>query len=347
MTQFVFGRTKTGHTVTGYCLENSRGAEATILDYGCTVQSLRVPDAEGRLTDVVLGYDTIGEYEENGGYAGAAIGRVANRIGGAEFSLNGETYRLARNDGENHLHGGLKGFDKCIWSAVIKGDAHVFSRRSPAGEENYPGSLDVKITYTLTDDNALRITYDADTDADTIINLTNHSYFNLNGKGSVLGHSLQVLADRFLENDPYCLPTGKLLPAKGTPFDFGEPKQIGRDIDAACTQLTRCGGYDHNFVLSDPVEMKRAAVLHSAESGIRMTVLTTQPGLQVYSGNSLTPRKGKNGVSYGRRDAICLETQVFPNAMAHTHFPSPVLKKNEHYHTETCYQFEISDKQTC
>jgi aldose 1-epimerase len=353
--KFDFGRTRDGRVVTGYRLENARGAAATILDYGCTVQALHVQslcarDATGALVDVVLGYDTVGEYEDNDGCAGAVIGRFANRIGGSSFTLGGSTYRLARNDGENHLHGGLKGFDKVIWHAEEQGDTLVFTRLSPDGEENYPGNLSVRVAYTLTGDNALRLVYDADTDADTVVNLTNHSYFNLNGKGSVLGHSLQVFAGAVTENDAHCLPTGRLLETAGTPFDFGEPKQIGKEINAPDIQLKNGGGYDHNFVLAggdwsrETAALTKAAALYSPESGIRMTVLTTEPGLQVYSGNGLTLRKGKNGAFFGRRDGLCLETQVWPNAMTFPHFPSPVLRKGEHYHSETVYRFDVLEE---
>lgn len=340
ISHYVFGQTKDGKAVNAYCLANSCGALATILDYGCTVQSLKVPNAQGGLTDVVLGYDTIEEYENNDGYLGAAIGRFANRIGKSEFTLGGKTYALARNDGENHLHGGIKGFDKYIWSASANGDTLEFSRISPDGEENYPGKLTVKITYELTDENALKIFYDAETDADTVINLTNHSYFNLNGSGSALTHTLQVFAEQFTENDDHCLPTGKILTTLGTPFDFSTPKTVGLDIDADDIQLHNGNGYDHNFVLSASAELKKAAVLYSPESGIEMTTLTTLPGMQVYSSNWLSPRKGKNGSQIDRRCAICLETQVFPNALACPNFPSPILRAGEHFHTETVYRFE-------
>ncbi|NLA85713.1 MAG: galactose mutarotase, partial [Clostridiales bacterium] len=237
MRQYIFGRTIDGRDVTAWRLENTRGAAATILDYGCTVQSLLIPNARGGLTDAVLGYDTAAEYEENGGYAGAVIGRVANRIGKSEFTLNGSTYRLARNDGENHLHGGIRGFDKAFWKAEAGQNTLALSRLSPDGEEGYPGNLEVTVTYLLNEDNALRIVYDAVSDDDTLINLTNHSYFNLNGEGSVLGHYLQINASTFTENDRDCLPTGRLLPSAGTPFDFREPKPIGRDIEAPDIQL--------------------------------------------------------------------------------------------------------------
>lgn len=349
MTQCLFGRTKNGEAVTAYCLKNRRGASVTIMDYGATILSICVPNAQGGFTDVVLGYGTIQEYEENDGYIGAAIGRVANRIGGGMLTLGGKTCRLAQNDGENHLHGGLKGFDKVLWDAAAEENALVFTRVSPDGEENYPGNLAVKITYVLTGGNELRIVYDAVSDADTVVNLTNHSYFNLNGSGSVLNHELEVCAERITENDQHCLPTGKLMSTAGTPFDFSKPKRLGRDIDAPDLQLLYGGGYDHNFILSesfrlsDTPELKKAAVLFSPESGIRMTTLTTLPGMQVYTGNSLTPRKGKSGRCIDRRCAVCLETQVWPNGMAYAHFPSPVLRKHETYHTETVYRFEPSN----
>ncbi len=343
MTHNIFGQTKSSDVVTAYCLTNKRGASATILDYGCTVQSLSVPNAQGGLTDVVLGYDTVAQYEENGSYLGAVIGRVANRIEKSEFTLNGKTYHLAQNDDENHLHGGIKGFDKYIWDASENGNSLELTRVSSDCEESYPGNLCVKITYELTDDNELHITYDADTDADTVANLTNHSYFNLSGKGTALNHELQVFAEQITENDKACLPTGKLLSTAGTPFDFSEPKTLGRDIDLDDAQLVNGHGYDHNFVLSDTATLKKAAILSSAETGIAMTTLTTLPGMQAYSGNWLKPHKGKNGSQIDRRYAVCLETQVFPNAMACTNFPSPILRKGEHFHTETTYRFETTN----
>ncbi|MFB0919739.1 MAG: aldose epimerase family protein [Oscillospiraceae bacterium] len=342
MTHYIFGYTKTGEPVTAYCLCNSSGASAVILNYVCIVQALSVPNAQGGLTDVVLGYDSVSEYEENSCYLGAAIGRVANRIGSSEFTLNGESYQLAKNDGVNHLHGGIKGFDKYIWDAGEEGSLLKFTRLSPDGEENYPGNLKVCISYELTEENELRITYDADTDKDTVVNLTNHSYFNLSGRGTALAHSLQVFAEEFTENDVACLPTGKILKTAGTPFDFSESKQIGRDIGLDDTQLRNAGGYDHNFVLSDKAELKKAAVLISPETGIRMTTYTTLPGIQLYSGNFLTPHKGKNGNPIDYRSAVCLETQVFPNALACPHFPSPILRKDGHYHTLTIYRFDTS-----
>ncbi len=334
-----YGTTKTGEAVSAYRLTNRLGASAVLLDYGCTVQSLCVPDKTGVLTDVVLGFETVSEYEAHDAYLGALIGRFANRIGGGELTLNGRRYELAKNDGENHLHGGLRGFDKFVWNAEIAGDALVFRRLSPDGEENYPGNLSLQVTYTLTEDNALRIVYEAETDADTLVSLTNHSYFRLGG-ADVLGHELQVFADAYTENDASCLPTGRILPVAGTPFDFRTPKAIGRDIAADDEQLLRGRGYDHNYVLSDTAVLKRAAVLFCAESGIRMTVFTTLPGMQVYSANMLGARPGKSGRPLFPRGAVCLETQMFPNAPAQPHFPSAVLKKGEHLRTETVYHFD-------
>ena len=337
VSKFWFGETRSGQPVTAYRLENSAGASVTVLDYGATVQSLCVPNGSGGVTDVVLGYDTVAEYEENDGHMGATIGRMANRIGGAAFRLNGQTYRLAKNDGENHLHGGIQGFDRHFWEADPLGDSAVtFSRLSPDGEEGYPGNLQVTVTFTLTPQNALRIQYDADTDLNTIVNLTNHSYFNLNGQGTVLNHSLQVFSNRITENGAGCLPTGKLLEVAGTPFDFRTPKEIGADIHAADAQLQCVSGYDHNFVLTG----KTAAALCSSTSRIKMLVETDMPGMQVYSANYLSDRLGKYGVLMGPREAVCLETQLFPNAMNCYGFPSPVLHAGQHLHSETAFIFQ-------
>ena len=357
ITSFSFGQLADGTEVTAYRIENSVGTSVTLIDYGATVQSLKVPDCTGKLTDVVFGYDTAAEYEANDGFLGATIGRVGNRIGGAQFSLNGTTYRLADNNNGNCLHGGVRGFDKYMWkgeavpakdgasgaaeagafgAAGAAGDSVVFTRVSPDGEENFPGNLAVRVTFTLTPDNALRIRYDADTDRDTLVCLTNHAYFNLEGKGSVLDHMLTVHADRFCENDPYCLPTGKLLPVEGTPFDFRTEKSIGRDIQADDVQLHNGGGYDHCYVLSG----LNAAVLTAPGTGIRMRVFTDLPGMQVYSGNFLTTRKGHGGQVFGYRDAVALETQLFPNAMNCYGFPSPVLRAGRHLESETVYAFD-------
>lgn len=337
ITSFPFGKTAGGYDVMAWRIENGR-MSATFIEYGAAVQSLTVPDKNGVPVDVVLGYRTVKEYEENSGFVGATIGRFGNRIGNAEFSLDGKHYQLAKNDGENHLHGGLKGYDKQLWQGSITAENTVtFSRLSPDGEENYPGNLTVSVSYTLAE-NALIICYDADTDADTIVNLTNHSYFNLNGGDSVLAHQLQISAEHITENDAHCLPTGRFLPVENTPFDFRLSKPIGRDIASADIQLHYGTGYDHNFVLTGAWD---AAVLWSKESGIRMTMHTDRPGVQFYSANNLDPRFGKDGKLWGYRQAVCLETQLFPNAMRYYGFPSPVLHAGQHLHSETSYVFGL------
>ncbi len=330
-----FGSLRDGTPVTAARMENACGCAAVILDYGATVQSLLIPDARGVPVDVVLGYDTAADYEAGGCFLGATIGRVGNRIGGARFSLNGETYSLAKNNGDNHLHGGTRGFDKRMWRMAAQDGSLLCERLSPDGEEGYPGNLSVRVTFTLTDGNALRIQYDADTDRDTLVSLTNHSYFNLNGSGSALGHRLQINAERFCENDALCLPTGRLLSVAGTPFDFRAEKEVGAEIHTDHIQLRRFGGYDHNYVLSSA----RAAILTGEKSGIRMTVETDLPGMQLYSANALTEQKGKNGGTMGPHGALCLETQLFPNAMNCWGFPSPVLRAGRRLHSETSFVF--------
>ena len=334
---FVFGTLPGGETVTAGVLKNKNGMSVTVLNYGATIQSLCVPDRNGVPVDVVLGYDTAAEYAERDAYLGATIGRVGNRIGGAEFSLNGTTHRLAKNDGDNHLHGGVRGFDKHLWDLTVVGDSILCERLSPDGEEGYPGNLSVKVLYTLTDDDRLILTYDACSDRDTLVNLTNHSYFNLAGEGTILDHLLQVNAERFCEGDEGCLPTGQLLPVNGTPFDFRTAKKIGKDIEADDVQLKRAGGYDHNFCLSG----KRAAVLSSEATGIEMTVETDLPGLQVYSGNFLNEHPGKSGRPNVWRGGLCLETQLYPNAMECYGFPSPVLRAETPLHSETSWSFRV------
>lgn len=332
-----FGVTSRGEAVTAWELENACGAKAVLLDYGATVQSLIVPDRDGQGVDVALGYDTLAEYEANGDYLGATIGRVGNRIARSRFSLDGREYVLAANDGENHLHGGTRGFDKCVWDAAERDGKLVFSRLSPDGEEGYPGALDVSVSFTLTDENALVIAYDADTDAVTPVSLTNHSYFNLNGGGDILGHRLTLNAERFCEGSPACLPTGRLADVSGTPFDFRAGRVLGDAMAEENAQTALFGGFDHNFVLSGA----HAAEVYSPATGIVMDVCTTLPGVQLYTANSLDERAGKNGTRMGPHGALCLETQVFPDGMNHYGFPSPLLHPGEHLHTETVYAFSV------
>lgn len=335
-----FGKTARGENVTLFEIGTPE-LTARVLDYGATVQALLVMDKNGKPVDVVLGHDTIEGYETHDGYLGACVGRVANRIGGAEFTLNGKTYPLAKNDGQNHLHGGLRGFDKYIWDAEVLEDGVKFSRVSPDMEEGYPGNLAVSVTYRV-ENGALVITYDAKSDRDTLCNLTNHSYFNLNGGGSVLSHVLQINAEQFLENSNQCMPTGKILSVDGTPFDFRAPKPVGQDIGANDQQLQNCGGYDHNFCLPDTGELVEAAVLSGPKSGITMKTLTTMPGMQLYSANFLGPWAGKGGTMYDKRGAVCLETQFYPNAMRCEGFRKPILKVGEAYHQVTVYAFSAN-----
>ena len=332
---FVFGKLSAGEPVPAVRIVNRSGASAVILSYGAALQSLTVPNAHGGFTDVVLGYDSAEEYERNDSFLGATIGRFANRIGGASFSLGGKTYVLAKNDGLNHLHGGIRGFDKQLWTLEAAENSVVCTRISPDGEEGYPGTLNVRVCYTLDEKNTLTVSYDAVSDKDTLVNLTNHSYFNLSGKGDVLRHELRLNAERFLENDGGCLPTGTILSVENTAFDFQESKAIGRDLFAPEEQLKRGKGYDHNFILSGT----HAARLLCSETGICMDVITDLPGVQLYTSNCLTSRRGKGGAEIGKFSGVCLETQLFPNAMNCWGFPSPVLRAGVSLHTETKYCF--------
>lgn len=332
----MFGTTTAGEKVTAYRMENASGASVTILDYGATVHSICVPDKNGDMRDVVLGYDTVAEYETDDGYLGATIGRMCNRVGKGVFSLNGVTYHLAINCGENHSHGGLCGFDKKMWAVRELEDALEFSLFSPDGEEGYPGNLNVRVTFRFAEDNRLVIAYDAVSDQDTIINFTNHGYYNLNGGGSAMEHELQIFAERFLETDEGGLPTGKYLDVEDTPFDFRKPTIVAENICGSHPQLTIGNGYDHTYVLSG----RKAAVLYSPQSGISMTVTTDLPGMQLYTSNYLTERAGKNGCTMRPRNAVCLETQLFPDGMAHYSFPSPVIRAGEAVHFESEYAFE-------
>lgn len=334
-----FGTTADNVLVSQYTIRAADGAEVQILDYGCTIRSIQVPDRDGHLVDVCLGYDTIGEYETNNGYFGAVIGRHANRIQAGCFRLNGEDYRLVCNDGPNHLHGGQKGFDKYVWAAEKLSNGVRFLHSFPDGDEGYPGNLDVCVTYTWEDGHRLHLHYEAVSDRDTVLNMTNHCYFNLSGEGTIRNHELCLYSSHFTKNDKNCLPDGCILPVAGTPFDFTLPKSIGCDLDRQEPQLLWCGGYDHNFILDDLGNLKKAGWLWSPQTGIRMDIETTQPGIQLYTGNVLTDRMGKDGRLYGKNGALCLETQHFPNSMAHPNFPSVILNKGEKYRQDTIYIF--------
>lgn len=344
MSKRFFGTSPEGIYVYLYTIENSKGMKAEVLNYGGIIVSLYVPDKDGKFTDVVLGCDDLENYYKCP-FFGAIIGRHANRIEKAVFELNGREYRLAKNDGNNHLHGGIKGFDKVVWDVQEHtGNSIRMHYLSHDGEEGYPGNLDVTVTYTITEDNGLLIDYKARSDADTVVNLTNHSYFNLSGHdhGSILKHQVKINADKFTVNNEECIPTGEIISVDGTPLDFREFRPVESGIDADNIHI-KCGcGYDHNFVLNvSGKEPELAAEVYDPLSGRRMKVYTTKPGVQFYSGNHLKGDVvGKGGVRYQKRSGLCLETQYFPNAMKHKHFPSPVLKAGELYHHITIYKFE-------
>jgi aldose 1-epimerase len=344
-----FGKTADGAKVDIYTLTNTSGAEARILTYGGTVVSLKVPDKNGTLGDVVLGYDSIADYEKHTAYFGALIGRYANRIANARFTLNGKEYKLASNNGPNHLHGGPKGYNRVVWSARSSTDANGanldLTYLSRDGEEAYPGNLKINVVYTLTEKNELKIVYSATTDKDTIVNLTQHSYFNLAGagNGTVLDHELTVNADRFTPTDDTAIPTGELRPVKGTPFDFTRPVKIGARIEQADEQLKFGRGYDHNWVLNKKDKaLSLAATVYESTSGRVMEVLTTEPGVQLYTGNYLDAAiKGKDGRDYPFRSGFCLETQHFPDSPNRPAFPSTVLKPGQKYSQTTIYKFLV------
>ena len=347
ITSAPFGVTRSGEAVTVFTLTNANGMTVRVLDRGCIVQSIQVPDAAGNLVDVALGYDTVDAYEDGSCFYGAFIGRYANRIGGSAFPLNGGTVNLTPNEGPNHLHGV---YATSVFYGVPQGNALVLKRTSPAGEEGYPGQLELTVTYTLTEDNALVLDYQAVSDADTVINLTNHTYFNLNGhnSGCVDGHMLQIAASQVSEIDGATLPTGRAFDVAGTPFDFRTPKTIGQDLDLSNQQIGLANGYDHNFILDTADLSQPFAKAQGDQTGIVMTCYTTQPGVQFYSANFLQDDpamgRGKGGATYHQRDAFCLETQHFPDSPNHPTFPSTVLRAGETYHQVTRYQFSTVER---
>lgn len=340
-----YSSTIDGKAVKLYTLKNKQGASVSITNYGGRVVSLLVPDKDNKLTDVVLGYDSVGAYRKKGEpFFGALIGRYGNRIGKGKFTLDGKEYQLQLNDGVNTLHGGTDGFFGKVWDAKqVDSTKLELSYVSNDDEAGYPGKLDVKVTYTLTDDNALQIDYAATTDKTTIVNLTNHAYFNLNGEGdsTILDHELMIDASAYTPVDSTLIPTGKLQPVAGTAFDFNKAKLIGKQIGDNDEQLKFGKGYDHNFALTHHDGKTPVAVVKSTKTGIVLSVITTEPGLQFYSGNFLTgaDKDGKGGKSYPHRSAFCLETQHFPDAPNHPNFASTVLKPGETYKTSTTYKF--------
>ncbi len=338
ITKKLFDTMPCGKEIYAWTIENG-DIKAEVIEYGATLRTLVVPDKNGNPTDVVLGYDTIDEYINNGDYFGATIGRFGNRICKGEFSLNGTDYKLAVNDGPNHLHGGIKGFDKLVWDLKDEDGVLACYLTSPDGDEGYPGNLEVKVTYALKD-NGIEINYKAKTDKDTPFNPTNHSYFNLDGEGLVNDQYLKINADYFTPNDANCLPTGQLLDVTGTCADFREFHTIGERADCDEIYVKDYRGYDINFCLNGN---EVACEAYSKKSGIVMTVLTTEPGVQLYSGNGTSDRNGKNGAKYGRRSAFCLETQHYPDCINHLDWPSCVLKVGELFDSTTVYKFTTLD----
>ena len=339
-----FGKTPAGEAVDLYTLKNAKGMEAAISTYGGVVVSLKVPDRAGKMGDVVLGFDDFNGYLLPPPYFGALIGRYGNRIGHGKFTLDGKEYDLAKNDGDNTLHGGLKGFDKRIWTAnLVSPSSLELKYVSKDGEENFPGNLSTTVVYSVTEDNGLKIEYTATTDKDTVLNLTNHSYFNLagEGQGDVLSHSLMINADRYTPVDKGLIPTGELAKVEGTPFDFRQPHKIGERIDAKNQQLVFAKGYDQNFVLNHPGDFSAvAARVSEPTSGRVVEVFTTEPGLQFYTGNFLDGTiKGKGGKVYAKHAALCMETQHYPDSPNKPSFPTAVLKPGATYHTRTMYRF--------
>ena len=337
-----FGSTSKKEEAVLYTLTNENGMSASITNYGAALVKLNVPDKEGNLRDVVLGYDDVTGYEKGGGSFGAPVGRNANRIGGA-VTIQDKTYELEKNDNGNNLHSGTNYYNKRIWNVGEKTDSKIeFVLHSPDGDQGYPGTLDMHVTYELTEDNELRLIYDAVPDQDTIINMTNHSYFNLDGhdSGNVLKELVTLDADYFTRADAQSIPTGELVDVTGTPMDFRMPRALGEAIDADYEAVRLGKGYDHNWVLKNNGKFDKVAQAVSEKSGIVMEVWTDLPGMQMYTANFLDNEHGKNGAVYGIRDAVCFETQYFPDAVHHENFASPICKKGMSYHTETSYKFE-------
>lgn len=340
-----FGKNKKGEAAKLYALTNQNGMELLVSDFGATLHALLVPDQDGVKRDVVLGYDDpIGYEGPSGTFFGATVGRNANRIGNAVFELNGKTYQLDKNNGKNNLHSGLDFWSFRIWKVKeAKENQITFELDSADGDQGYPGAVHAAVTYTLTEDNAVEIRYQAEPDADTPLNLTNHSYFNLNGheSGSVRGQILWLDADAFTPTNAGLIPTGEICSVEGTPMDFRTAKAIGKEIDADYEPLNLGKGYDHNWALNNHGAYAKVAELFSEESKIAMEVYTDLPGVQIYTGNYLDQEAGKKGAVYGQNQGVCFETQYFPDAVNQKNFQSSVCRKGEVYQTKTSYRFVI------
>jgi len=355
VTQSAFGAMPDGTKVDLFTMTNAHGVEVRVITYGAAIVSITTPDRRGHLDDVVTGFETLDGYLTRSRYFGAIAGRYANRIANARFTLDGRSYELAANNGRNHLHGGRRGFDKVVWTgAPFERDGNtgvVLAYVSADGEEGYPGTLNVSVTYTLTPRDELIVDYGAATDKPTPINLTNHSYFNLagDGHGDILQHLLTIDADRYTPTDDTQIPTGEIAPVAGTPFDFRTPTPVGARIDADHEQIRRGKGYDHNFVLNgwsaslSGERPRHAARLVDPSTGRTMDVATTEPGIQFYSGNNLDGSAvGKSGHVYARRTSLCLETQHFPDSPNHANFPSTILRPGEQYRSRTVFTFGVT-----
>lgn len=352
VTSMTFGTTPDGETVEKFTLSNASGMEVDIAAWGAAITRIQVPDRGGSQADVALAFGELEPYLEPHPYFGSVVGRYGNRIAKGRFTLNGVEYTLATNNGENHLHGGERGFDRRLWKAqastTAEGQSVELTYVSPDGEEGYPGTLTATVTYTLTPQNAIRMAYRATTDKDTIVNLTNHAYFNLagHGNGTILDHELTIDADRFTPVDEGLIPTGELRPVEGTPFDFRKATAIGARIGGEDEQLKFGLGYDHNFVVNGEAgTMRRAARVVEPKSGRTLEVHTTEPGIQFYSGNFLDGVTGKDGRTYPYRGGFCLESQHYPDSPNKPHFPSTVLKAGQEYSTTTEYRFGVDGAQ--
>lgn len=343
-----FGTTKNGEEATLYTISNSNGMKVSFTDFGANIVSIIVPDRDGNFADVALGFKNLEGYEVNRPGFGSFIGRCANRIGGAKIELNGKVYELQKNDGENTLHGGEPGYNRLMYDTEIFEDKDMisieFSRVSPDNEQGFPGNLDIKVTYSLTEDNELVIEYHATSDKDTVVNLTNHSYFNLSGhnSGDILNHKVWINANQFTPTTADLIPTGELRDVTGTPMDFRTLKRIGEDISSDYEPIRIAGGYDHNYVLNVTTGVvEKVAELVDETTGRVMEVFTNKPGMQLYTSNMLScaDNNCKDGASYGRWAGVCFETQFFPNACNIKHFPSSVLKAGQVYEFVTIYKF--------
>lgn len=338
-----FGITAKGEKASLYTMKNQNGMEIAVSDYGAVLVKVLVPDRDGNQQDVVLGYDEAGGYESDDFYLGATLGRVANRIGGGQFELNGKSYSLTRNSDQNTLHGGRDFYNKRMWKVEVADNSHVtLLLHSPDGDQGFPGAVDIRVTYSLTEENEVKIHYHAVPQEDTLLNLTNHSYFNLSGhaSGSAMEQEVTICADAYTRADEQSITTGEIVSVEGTPMDFRKEKAIGAEIEADYEALKFGGGYDQNWVING-AGYRQAASMYSKETGIGMKVYTDLPGMQFYTGNFITRVNGKGGAVYQKRHGVCFETQYFPDAVHKENFEGPVVRAGVVYDTTTAYQFYI------